>query len=184
MDDINIGEKILEYRKAKNLTIRDLAKLADVTPSLLSQIERGLANPSLNTLKTIAKSLGVPLFTFFSTPVKTKELVIRADKRKKMILPDSENVIYELLSPDLNGSIEFALMKLTPHSHSSKELMEHEGEEAAFVLEGKIKLYLDDNITILNNGDSVRIPGGTKHKWENPYDVDTSIIFAITPPSF
>lgn len=184
MDDINIGEKILEYRKSKNFTIRDLAKLADVTPSLLSQIERGLANPSLNTLKNIGKALGVPLFTFFAAPVNTKELVIRADKRKKMILPDSENVIYELLSPDLNGSIEFALMKLTPNSHSSKELMEHDGEEAVFVLEGKIKLHLDNTTTILSSGDSVRLPRGTKHKWENPYDIDTSIVFAVTPPSF
>ena len=184
MYDINIGEKISEYRKAKDFSIRDLAKLTDVTPSLLSQIERGLANPSLNTLKTIAKALEAPLFTFFTTPVNTKELIIKADKRKKMILPGNENVVYELLSPDLNGSIEFALMKLTPHSHSSKELMEHDGEEAAFVLDGQIKLYLDDNIAILSSGDSVRIPGGTKHKWENPYDSDTSIIFAITPPSF
>ncbi|WP_411682238.1 helix-turn-helix domain-containing protein [Clostridium thailandense] len=184
MDEINIGGKILQYRKMKNLSIRDLAKLTDVTPSLLSQIERGLANPSLNTLKTIAKALEVPLFTFFVTPVNTKELVIRSDKRKKMMLPDSESVVYELLSPDLSGSIEFALMRLVPLSHSSKELMEHEGEEAAFVLEGKIKLYLGDDIIILNMGDSVRIPRGTKHKWENPYDTNTSIVFAVTPPSF
>ena len=184
MDDINIGEKILQYRKIKNLSIRDLAKLAGVTSSLLSQIERGLANPSLNTLKTIAKTLEVPLFTFFVAPVNTKELVIRSDKRKKMMFPDSESAVYELLSPDLSGSIEFALMKLAPLSHSSRELMEHEGEEAAFVLEGKIKLYLEDEVIILNLGDSVRIPGGTKHKWENPYDKNTSIVFAVTPPSF
>ena len=50
MSDINIGEKITQYRKSKGLSIRELAKLADVTPSLLSQIERGLANPSVNSL--------------------------------------------------------------------------------------------------------------------------------------
>lgn len=184
MDDINIGEKILQYRKLKSFSIRDLANLTGVTPSLLSQIERGLANPSLNTLKTIAKALDVPIFTFFVTPVDTKELVVRSDKRKKTILPNSENVVYELLSPDLSGSIEFALMKLTPHSHSSEELMEHKGEEVAFILEGKIKLYLNNDDVILSVGDSIRIPGGIKHKWKNPYDTDTSIIFAITPPSF
>ncbi|HAU5039126.1 TPA: helix-turn-helix transcriptional regulator, partial [Clostridioides difficile] len=42
MNDLNLGEKIAEVRKKQNLSIRDLAKLADVTPSLLSQIERGL----------------------------------------------------------------------------------------------------------------------------------------------
>jgi transcriptional regulator with XRE-family HTH domain len=184
MDDINIGEKIAEYRKIRKLSIKDLAELTDVTSSLLSQIERGLANPSLKTLKIIGKALGVPLFTFFSTPVITKELVVKANKRKKMILPDRENIVYELLSPDLNGSIEFALMKITPKADSSEELMEHEGEEVAFVLDGKVNLYLDDNIIVLSTGDSVRIPRCTKHKWENSYDKDTSVIFAITPPSF
>lgn len=74
MNDLNLGEKIAEVRKKQNLSIRDLAKLADVTPSLLSQIERGLANPSVNSLKSIASSLNVTLFTFFVSEVDKKKL--------------------------------------------------------------------------------------------------------------
>jgi len=50
-------------------------------------------------------------------------------------------------------------MQLTPSSDSSEELLEHDGEEVAFVLEGKVNLLLD-------NSDDVKV------------------IFAITPPSF
>lgn len=184
MDDINVGQKILEYRKSKKLNIKDLASLTGVTSSLLSQIERGLANPSLNTLKTISKVLEVPLFSFFTTSVSTKELVVKADKRKKMILPEREDILYELLSPDLSGSIELVIMKLTPSSSSSEELLEHEGEEVSFVLEGKVNLFLDSSVIVLDTGDSVRIPRGMKHKWQNIYDTDAKVIFAITPPSF
>jgi transcriptional regulator with XRE-family HTH domain len=184
MDDINIGEKISEYRKSKNLNIKDLAKLTGVTSSLLSQIERGLANPSLNTLNAIAKVLEVPLFSFFTTSVNTKELVVKADRRKKMILPERENILYELLSPDLNGAIELALMKLTPSSDSSEELLEHEGEEVAFVMEGKVNLVLENSTIELDTGDSVRIPMGMRHKWINEYSEDVKVIFAVTPPSF
>ncbi len=184
MQDVNIGKKILEYRKSKNLSIRELAKLAQVTPSLLSQIERGLANPSINTLKIISKSLDVPVFTFFMASVDTNDLVVRGDKRKKMIFPESNNFTYELLSPNLKGSIEFALMKLTSDSHSSENLMSHEGEEAAFVIKGKVDLHLEDEVITLKQGDSVRIVPHMKHKWENSYDEDTDVIFAITPPSF
>jgi transcriptional regulator with XRE-family HTH domain len=184
MDDIKVGEKISEYRKSKKLNIKDLAKLTGVTSSLLSQIERGLANPSLNTLNTIAKVLEVPLFSFFTTSVNTKELVVKADKRKKMILPERENILYELLSPDLSGSIELALMLLTPSSDSSEELLEHEGEEVAFVLEGKVNLLLDNSVIPLDTGDSVRIPMGMRHKWINDYNDNVKVIFAITPPSF
>ncbi len=184
MEDLNIGKKIKENRKAKNLTIRELAKLVEVTPSLLSQIERGLANPSLNTLKMVARALEVPLFTFFIAPIDTEGLVVRADSRKKMMFPESKNFAYELLSPDLNGAIELALMKLTPNSNSSIEEMGHEGEEAAYVIEGKVDLYLNDEMVTLDMGDSVKILPHTKHKWNNPYDQDAQVIFAITPPSF
>ncbi|PAB60044.1 helix-turn-helix domain-containing protein [Anaeromicrobium sediminis] len=184
MEDINIGEKILEYRKAKSLTIRDLAKMVEVTPSLLSQIERGLANPSINTLKAISKALDVPLFTFFMNSVNRDNLVVRADSRKKIIFPENKNFAYELLSPDLNTTIEFILMTLTPGSHSSEELMAHKGEEAAYVMEGKVTLYLNDDPILLNEGDSVRILPNMKHKWENTYDKVTKVVFAVTPPAF
>ena len=85
MSDINIGEKISLIRKKQNLSIRDLAKLAEVTPSLLSQIERGLANPSVNSLKSISSALNVPLFTFFMSEVNKEELIVRSDNRKKVI---------------------------------------------------------------------------------------------------
>lgn len=184
MDDINIGQKILEHRKAKGLNIRELAELANVTPSLLSQIERSLANPSINTLKLISKALAVPLFTFFVSSINTKDLVVRANNRKRMIFPESKDFAYELLSPDMNGAIEFLLMKLTPNSCSSEESMGHEGEEVAFVMDGKINLYLGDELIILNTGDSVKIPPFSKHKWHNPYDLSSNVVFAITPPVF
>ncbi|MCY6957163.1 helix-turn-helix domain-containing protein [Clostridium brassicae] len=184
MSDINIGQKLLEYRKAKNLTIRELAELAQVTPSLLSQIERGIANPSINTLKIISKALQVPLFHFFMDSINTDELVVRADERKRLIFPQSKDLSYELLCPDLSGKLEALLMKLTPGSCSSEDAMGHEGEEIAFVLSGKTNIYIDGNLIILDTGDSIKIPPNVKHKWENSYDKDAHVIFAITPPYF
>ena len=111
MSDINIGEKITQYRKSKGLSIRELAKLANVTPSLLSQIERGLANPSVNSLKSIANALSTPLFTFFTSEVVKEDLIVRGDNRKKVILPGEDNVIYEMLTPGLGDNLEFNVMQ-------------------------------------------------------------------------
>ena len=59
---INIlGKKIKEARERLGLSIKDLATKVDVSSSLLSQIERDLANPSLNTLRSIAAQLEVSL---------------------------------------------------------------------------------------------------------------------------
>lgn len=184
MEKIDLGNKMAKYRKARNLNIRQLSEITELTPSMLSQIERGIANPSINTLRLIAKALDVPMFSFFIEDSNTKDLYVRANQRKRMIFPENNKLSYELLTPDLTGSIEFALMKLMPQSVSTEKLTEHNGEEVAYVMEGKLDLYLNDDVITLNNGDSVKIPANMKHKWANPYDVDSTIIFAVTPPSF
>lgn len=179
MDNIDVGEKIANIRKQKNLSIRDLAKLAEVTPSLLSQLERGLSNPSLNTIKSISKALDVPLFTFFMEEVNNKELIVRKDSRKKVIFPNNNNVVFEMLSPESITSVEFAIVKLVPNSSASDYLMSHKSQELAYVLKGKVRLYLDSDIFTLENGDSVVIPLGTNHRWENPFEEEAEVLFSV-----
>lgn len=180
MSDINIGEKISLIRKKQNLSIRDLAKLAEVTPSLLSQIERGLANPSVNSLKSISSALNVPLFTFFMSEVNKEELIVRSDNRKKVILPGSDDVIYEILSPNDNSNdLEFAIMNLAPNTSSCNDPIHHKGYEIAYILEGEAVLYMDEDKFTLHKGDSVKLPVGVNHRWENQSDKESKVIFAV-----
>lgn len=181
MENIDIGKKVEKYRKAKGWSSRELAKIAEITPSMLSQIERGLANPSIQTLKVLAKALDVPTFSFLLEESNTEDLVVRSNERKKMVV---ENLTYELLSPDFTGTLATAIMNVPPNTTSSEKLLEHKGEEVAFILEGKIKLFLDDEEYILQSGDSVKIPALMKHKWENNFNENAAILFSVTPPSF
>ncbi|RDY28507.1 helix-turn-helix domain-containing protein [Romboutsia weinsteinii] len=184
MSELDISKNITEYRKSKELTIKELANLAGVTPSLLSQIEKGSANPSINTLKQISKALDIPVFNFFINDAGTEDLVVRKDSRKKIMFAEDDSFAYELLTPNTKGSIEFLLMKIPPKKSSSKELFSHKGEEVAYVIKGSVSLYLMNDIVELNCGDSVKIPPHSNHKWENISDIDCEIIFAVTPPSF
>lgn len=185
MDDINIGKKISSLRKKQKKTIKILSEEANITSSMLSQLERGLANPSVNTLKSIAQALMVPLFTLFIEDDQEERLVVRPSERKKIILPSEglEPITYELLSPDLKGDIELALMTLTPKSHTSKDNFRHMGEEVAYVSKGQLLLYLEDSEILLTAGDSVKIPPNMLHRWNNPFDEDAEVIWAVTPPS-
>ncbi|WP_270301975.1 cupin domain-containing protein [Terrisporobacter petrolearius] len=179
MSDLNIGAKIAQYRKSKDLSIRELAKMAEVTPSLLSQIERGLANPSVNSLKSIANALNAPLFIFFTSEVIKEDLIVRGNNRKKVILPGAENVIYEMLASGVNDNLEFAIMNLSPKSSSCTDYIHHNGYEIAYVLEGEVTLHLDDEKFELRKEDSVKIPVGMKHRWKNNSDLESKIIFAV-----
>jgi mannose-6-phosphate isomerase-like protein (cupin superfamily) len=148
---------------------------------MLSQIERGMANPSIQTLKGLAKALDVPTFSFLLEESNTKDLVVRSNERKKMVV---ENLSYELLSPDFTGTLATAIMNVPPNTSSSEKLLEHKGEEVAFVLQGRIKVFLNDEEYILETGDSVKIPAYMKHKWENNFNENSAIFFSVTPPAF
>ncbi|MFF3102125.1 helix-turn-helix domain-containing protein [Viridibacillus arvi] len=181
MENIDIGKKVEKFRKAKGLSSRELAKLAEITPSMLSQIERGLANPSIQTLKVLAKTLNVPTFSFLLEEIVTEDLIVRAKKRKQIII---DNLTYELLSPDFTGNLATAIMKVPSNTSSSENPLEHRGEEVAYILEGKIKLYLDEDEYVLEAGDSVKIPANLKHKWENNFVENAVVLFSVTPPAF
>lgn len=56
-ENMNVGERIKQLRKEKNLTLRELAEKADISISFLSDIENGRSNPSLERLKAIAEAL-------------------------------------------------------------------------------------------------------------------------------
>jgi transcriptional regulator with XRE-family HTH domain len=181
LENIDIGKKVENQRKKRGLSLRELARLANITPSMLSQIERGLANPSLQTLKALAQTLDVPTFSFLLEDTNTSDLVVRSNRRKKMIVG---NLSYELISPDFTGKLATAILNIPPNTAASEKLIEHRGEEVAYVLEGKVKVYLNDEEYILGPGDSVKIPLHLKHKWENNFEKSTSILFSITPPAF
>lgn len=184
MHDVNIGEKIYEYRNKKNLSIKELSEIVGVTSSLLSQIERGLSNPSINTLKMISKGLDIPLYNFFKEDKCSDNLVIRKENRVKLTFPENNNLSYELLSPSSNGVIQSMLLELPINASTSNELMNHEGEEVAVILDGCVDLHLDSEIINLQSGDSVRILPNMNHKWVNTSEKCAKIIFSVTPPKF
>lgn len=184
----HLGNNIKKYRINKNYSIKQLSEKIDVSASLLSQIESGKANPSLNTLRLISEELEVPLFSFFTEEIKNPALIVKKNQRIRIQNgnTDSSNCqpSYDLLSPDMKGDIQLCEMRLEANQINSETLHYHNGEEMAVCTEGTIKLILEENSHILELGDSVRLKKGTLHRWENPTDQRCAIIFAITPPIF
>lgn len=182
MDEaLQIGQKIKGYRTARQMTARELASQAQITPSMLSQIERGQANPSLQTVRLLARALGVPLFRLFTGEEPVSGEVVRADQRRKI---SEQGVEFELLTPDTNGAVEMLLLTLRPGMESSPTFHSHAGEEVTFVMRGCAQLLLEGTSHALREGDSVRIKSGLAHRWRNDSDTDCVLVFAVTPPSF
>jgi len=180
--ELQIGKKVQAFRIARGMTLRELAKDIGISASMLSQIERDLANPSISTLQSIAKVLSIPMFTFFKN--ENEDLLVRSNARKSIGIADGSDLKYDLLTPNTIGSIQFCMMLIPPTNKSGANPLSHIGEEVAYVLSGKIDINISGTTYHLNTDDSIRIPPMTEHLWINNTDEEVRIIFAISPPSY
>jgi len=170
-------------RKSQNLTLADLAEKTEVSLSFLSQVERGIINPSINSLRRIALALGTPLSHFFDESASTNGPLVRKNERKVLVNKDSR-LVYQLLSSDPNRRIEFLLSRLETGAASVNSLMAHKGDEAALVLHGECLIELGEDRYDLKEGDSIYITENTPHRFTNTGSVPLVIVSAISPPGF
>lgn len=182
MDDRIIGIKIRQLRLAKNLTLAQLAGEIQKTKSYLSQVERGLIEPSIKALRLLSKALDVPMF-YFLMDNKNHRGIVRKGERKRLAF-SSSSLTYELLSPDLNHEMEVVQVTLKPGSSTYEEPISHKGEEFIFILSGIMEIQLAHEIFVLDEGDSIYFMGSIPHKTTNISSEDLVFISAITPPHF
>lgn len=183
-NNVKIGANIRKYRLLNKMSMKELADSANITQSMLSQIERDLANPSINSLRLIADTLGIPMFQLFLDGDSIHRFVVTPDTRKQLTFPEDNGLVYELLTPDLRGDIQFCRMVIPPGISTLSNAMHHKGEEVAYILRGKVDIHIEESQLTLDEDYSIRIQGGTNHRWVNNYDEEAEVLFAITPPSF
>lgn len=177
-----LGGRIRALRQEQRLTVRQLASSAEVSPALISQVERDLTDPSLDSLRRIAQALGVPLFDLFQQPEDTAVAVVRRDARMQVRTPHSE-LTYSRLTPGI-GKLEVLEGVLKPGAVSSREPWSHPSEECAVVSAGELTVEVGTQRHRLTAGDSCRFDSRLPHRYLNDGEESAVFLLSITPPSF
>lgn len=190
-----IGARLKAIRIEKNLKIIDVAKMTGLTSSMLSQVERSLISPSIDTLKKISAAFNMPVGCFFddeivykadaeALSVKTAEKspVVKENQRK--MLSPSPGITYYLLNPDLSGPIEMIYNVYEPGSETGKEQFGHAGHECGLILEGELLVTIDGKSYYLQKGDSITFSSELPHMKKNIGSKPCICVWAITPPWF
>ena len=172
-----VGALIRARRRQQHLTLEALGQAADVSVGYLSQVERDHATPSLGTLASIARALGVGIDYFVSAPTAQAALT-RAGDRNRFSL-DGSSVVYERLGADFPGNLLSSFIMTVPPGYRS-ETVAHEGEEILFVLEGSITQRLDGEEMIMSAGDSLHFRGNRPHSWSNHTDQPARLLWTGT----
>jgi transcriptional regulator with XRE-family HTH domain len=167
-------------RVRRGLSVAELAAAAGVSKSLVSQIERGLSAPSIDTVRRLASVLQVPVFSLFLEAPDNGMVVRRAERR--VVRYPGTRASREILSPSLNGRMVLVWVTFPP-GEDGREPVRHVGEESVVVVRGRLEVHIADQWVVLETGDSMTFDPDAPHAFRNPSDDLAEAVVAIAPPN-
>jgi transcriptional regulator with XRE-family HTH domain/KaiC/GvpD/RAD55 family RecA-like ATPase len=183
----NLGDKIRTLRKKLGMTQKELAEQVGLTPSFISQLEKNLISPSLDSLLKLSEKLNTQPIYFLtngeSGPL--QKLVIKPTERQDIHLPElkGDNLKLQLLVSDvINRRMEPYLLMMKEGSVIDGHFYSHKGDEFAYVMEGELEVEIQDEKQLLRQGDSLYIGSTFPSKWANIGKGDAVILWVLSPP--
>jgi len=175
------------------MRVAELAREVGVTPSLISQIERGMSRPSVSTLFAIAQALDVPVDAFFREPAGPPGpggadgpagagdgppagpgQVAAADGRYvvrrggRAVIDIEGGVRWERLTRSTLDHLDFFELVYEPGAESHPRQYTHPGTEMVLVMSGCLEITIGFERYLLEPGDSIDFPSSMPHRYVNP----------------
>lgn len=174
-----LGAGIRAERVRQGLTLTQVAEVSGLSPSALSQIERGVTDPSISSLRRIANALGVAFFQFL-VQAEPPHPVIRRSERRTISFPN-RTLQYQLLTPNLRGPFEVLALELAPGAASGEEALGHDSDECLFVVRGAVEVEIAGQIHALGEGDAASIQRNLPHRVVNVSSATAEVLTIISP---
>ena len=180
-----VGAKIRELRGQRKMSLQALSSASGVSIGVVSEIERGIGNPSINTLVQLAHALNIAVGLLFQIPEQQSPVVRRADRRTLDARDGVEgDARLEILTPSLRGALEVVWVTAPPGYDTSATPFSHPGEGFGIVLSGRHEVWLDGTCYVLEAGDSISYQCTTAHWYRNPGPETVEALWVVTPPTF
>ena len=185
--EMAIGHEVRAYRKKLGITVTDLASATGVSVGMLSKIENGNISPSLTTLQTLSKALGVPITAFFrgfeeprsATFVKAGQGVnierrgTRAGHQYSLLGHIDNNTSGVIVEP--------YLITLTKDSDVFPTF-QHEGMEFLYMLDGEVVYRHSESLYLMQAGDSLFFDADAPHGPEQLVKLPARYLSIISYP--
>lgn len=166
--EIAIGHEVRAFRKKLGITGADLASATGISLGMLSKIENGNTSPSLTTLQSLARALGVPLTAFFRRFEEVRDAVfVKAGEgveieRRGTRAGHQYNLLGHIGNSASGVQVEPYLITLTVDSDVFPAF-QHEGIELIYMLEGEVKYRHGDRLYHMLPGDSLFFDADAPH---------------------
>ncbi|NYB74962.1 helix-turn-helix transcriptional regulator [Sedimentibacter hydroxybenzoicus DSM 7310] len=171
-----IAFNLKELRTERNLTLGQLSKISGISKAMLSDIEKGNSNPTINTIWKIANGLNVP-YTKLMDGIEKEATVIR---KTDSVMQTGETEHYRVYCYFTNTPVRnFELFYVELDAQSSNASIGHseKSQEYIYIIQGELVLHTEAGDYTLNVGDSLVFDSSIGHTYINKQD--TLLIFMV-----
>ena len=162
-----IARNLRELRKQRGLSLDDLARMMNVSRSLLGQIELGNSAPSVAVVWKIARAFDVPFATMLATENSAATHVMRKATAKRLVSPDGRFSSRALFPFEQRAPVEFYELRLGPHSREDAEAHAAGTRENLVVISGQLELEVGTERFSLDEGDAIVFAADVVHAYIN-----------------
>jgi transcriptional regulator with XRE-family HTH domain len=177
-----LGRTIRKLRQDRKLSLQTLASEAEMSVSMLSQIERSISSPSLKSLTKIRLALGVPISSLFESTMAASSPSGRyvrtlADRPSLDLGPNY--LVKQLLSPSTAKDLQFMILTLPAGGGSGDLPYSSPGEKGGLMLEGTLRLFIGDDVVDVEAGDSFQFDSSIPHHFKNVTNATARVLWIM-----
>lgn len=176
-----VGATLQKLRLERNLTLEDLSRAAGVSKSMLSQIEREKANPTIAVAWRLANALGVSIGELLSAETRPVETIRVFEAHEQPTLPgDHAGYVLRILGPmELAGRFEWYELTLAPNGILASSPHDPGATEHLTLLQGVMDLEVKGEKRRLKAGATARYPVDCNHAISNPGKTEARALLVV-----
>jgi len=182
-DASQTGVAIRQLRKARGMTIQELAVALDRSAGYVSQMERGMSQPTLKDIYAVSTVFGVGM-SWFVHDIPAEEVdenernfVVRKDHRRTV---NQSGILTQLLSPVPDHKLEFMVSTFPPGAETEVKNIRSPGTERGYILKGQLELHIDDKTFQLREGDSYMFQRSSRYWSRNLSDQEPAVVLWVS----
>lgn len=161
---MHTGNNIEKIRKQKSFSIEELAGMVSMEKEYLKALEEKDVEASVSELLKISAALGTDISALIYGKEFNEAGITLTRPETRRVVERRERHKYESLAPDYSGRhMEPFLIEVFEQDDANLEFSSHEGEEFHYVIKGTLKIIVDDQEYLLNQGDTLYFDSSFRH---------------------
>lgn len=180
-DPVRIGARLRAARKSQGMTIEQVAVACGLSGGFLSRVERDETSPSVATLVSLCQVLSLDVGSLF----KDSDTGVVPLASAPAVHMGGRGAFERLLTPRAQAKVQVLRSTLEPGSTGGDEMFTVNCDvEVTHVLSGVMEIRLPTETFVLNEGDTLTMPGREPYTWRNPSDLPTEVVWVLCPAAW